>query len=425
MKHKPAFSRSSLLVSVPFLVGSPIAGVLAAFFGQTGLAALFLLLFLLAAACRLWADWAARDLEVTVSGGPAGLFPGEEMEVEVTVHNAKAFPVAWLEAWFPLSPRLCLLPQGARVPEEWELPELKELGASEDLVGEKRFSFLSWYETLSFTTRWTARNRGLYSTAGWRLRTGDGFGLTQTQRPIFQTTPRRIAVYPKLVGVSPDLFLRNQWNADTGARGVMEDITVIRSTRDYQTTDPVKRINWRLAARGLPVTVNVYEDILPQSIHFLLDGESFRGTDPQDEALEETLSILASEFVLLWGRQVACGLSLCRGGSGRAVNYFSAGTEELLFALAGYLPLPLKLDGADGKIVPQPTVFDEGPIWEAARKIGHFYYIALDTDGLAQNKLLQKLDPARTTVLTFREPGPLGPFETVCLARLKEDKSHG
>ena len=79
----------------------------------------------------------------------------------------------------------------------------------------------------------------------------------------------------------------------------MEDLTVIRSTRNYMTTDSLKHINWRLAARGLPLSVNVYEDILPKNVHFLLDGESFGGNVPHWEELEETLSILASEFVLL------------------------------------------------------------------------------------------------------------------------------
>lgn len=426
MKLKLSLSRSSLLVSPVFLFASPIAGVLCAFFGQTAPAAIFLLLFLLSAVSRLWAFYAARKILVKVSYAAAGLFPGEETTVDIQITNDKFLPVVWMDAFFPLSSKLCLTPEGSRAPEEWEIPELKEMGFSETLVGEHRFSFLTWYETLHFTTRWTARCRGIYSTAGWRIRTGDGFGLTQTERPMFSSNPRHIAVYPALTGVSPDLFLRNLWNADTGARGVMEDPTVIRSTRDYMISDPSKRINWRLAARGLPLSVNIFEDILPQSIHFFLDGESFSGQEQHLPELEQTLSILASEFILLSDRQVRCGLSLCRGAGRRAENIFAAETPApLLLSLAAYDPLPLKIDGANGKVIPQPSVFDEAPIWEASQKIGRFYYIAYDTETLADRKLLRRLDPNCTTVLTFREPGTLPGFETVCLSRLKEDQNHG
>ena len=41
----------------------------------------------------------------------------------------------------------------------------------------------------------------------------------------------------------PDVFLRNLWNADTGSRGIMEDVTLIRSTRTYQPQDNMKRFS--------------------------------------------------------------------------------------------------------------------------------------------------------------------------------------
>ena len=169
---------------------------------------------------------------------------------------------------------------------------------------------------------------------GWRLHTGDGFGLGQIERKIAENEGQKFAVYPKLVRIKPDLFLRNLWNADTGARGVMEDPTVIRSTRDYMTTDSLKHINWRLAARGLPLSVNVYEDILPRNIHFLFDGESFGGPESHLDEMEEALSILGSEIVRLRELQVQCGLSLSRGAGTPAVNIFHAGSaEELLWTI--------------------------------------------------------------------------------------------
>ena len=238
---------------------------------------------------------------------------------------------------------------------------------------------------------------------------------------------RQFAVYPALVEVRPDLFLRNLWNADTGTRGVMEDVTVIRSTRDYQTSDSLRRINWRLTARGLPLSVNVYEDILPKSVHFIFDGESFSGAHPRPEELEDALSILASELVRLEGAQVRCGLSLSAGRGGEAVNLFalSSTTEDLLCALAAYEPAEPVRDTDGGQIVDQLPDFDAAPLVRSARGVGRFYYIAYSTACLPGRALLTRyLDHTCASILTYRNDKPFGEYETVCLRSLKED-GHG
>ena len=423
MSQSPTFLRSSLLVSLPVLALLLLGGVLAAFFGQERLAFALLFVFLLAGASRMWAVLAARKVTVSVSGAARGMFPGEEVQLELTVRNDKFLPLVWLELFFPLSRNLCMTPEECRKPDDWEALGLEEIRASTQLVGEKRCSFLLWYETTRLSVRWRANRRGVYSSARWRLRTGDGFGLTQIDCPLPREEARRFAVYPALVEVRPDLFLRNLWNADTGTRGVMEDVTVIRSTRDYQSSDSLKRINWRLTARGLPLSVNVYEDILPKSVHFILDGESFSGAQPHLEELEDALSILASELVRLESAQVRCSLSLCRGAQGREASYFDASTEELLRALAGYNPLEIKM-GADGVILPQQPVFDTAPLFDTSHGVGRFYYLAYSIASLADRALLRRLDPGCTSVLTYEEPEPFGEYETLCLTHLKEVKGH-
>lgn len=419
------FSRSSFFVSLPVLIGAPVLGALAAFFGLQPLAAVLILLFLLSGASRLWAFASADGLSVTVSDPVRGIFPGEETVIDLEIHNGKLLPVVWLELFYPLSLRLCLVPEDSRRPEEWESAELAELNASPELVGEKRVSLLLWYETLKISTRWKALRRGVYSMEGWRLRTGDGFGLAQLQRPLVRDGTRKLVVYPKRIDVSPDVFLRNLWNADTGARGVMEDPTVIRSTRDYQAGDPVKHINWRLAAQGLPLSVNIHEDILPQGVHFLFDGESFSGPGQHLAELEDALSILGSELIRLDGK-VDCGLSLPRGEGCEPVDLFApADTFQLLYALAAYLPAPDMWDDDHEHILPQPPIFNASPILQAALRVGRFYYIAYDAASLSDRALLSRLDPCVTTVLTYLPSEPFGAYETLCLQHLKGGPAHG
>jgi len=427
MKHELVFSRSSLLVSKGMLLFELILGLLTAFFGQTHIAVLMLGIFLAAGLSRLWATASCKRLEISAHARSQGVFPGEELTVEMEIKNNKFLPVVWMELFFPLAESLCLVPTDHRPCEDWEFTDLRSFGASGELVGEKKLSLLLWFETLHLKTCWQARCRGIYSTEHWRIHTGDGFGLAQMRRPF---SPKEksflFAVYPRLVGVSPELFLRNLWNADTGARGMMEDITVIRSTRDYMPTDAARQINWRLAARGLPLSVNVYEEILPQSVHFIFDGESYRGPDPHPREMEEALSILASELVILTGRQVRCGLTLSRGANPLAVDCFSCeSAEELLFSLAAWQPEPPQYDEGSSQILSIPPKFDQRSLFRVTRQVSRFYYIAYDTSCLADRTALLRLGGSRVTLLTSKEPEPFREFEAICLDRLREEGQHG
>ena len=426
MRDDRKLSRSSWLLAWPVMLACLGAGGLAAFFGEGYLAGLLLFLFALALCARLWARASVGRISLRVRAKSMGLFPGEEAVFDIEVHNGKFLPVFWLDVFCPLPQNHCMLPQQRRRPDMWEAVELKEEGASEELVGEMRLSFLRWYETAHITSRWTALHRGVCSMEGWRLRTGDGLGLAQMERPIDRGDVGQFAVYPRLIPVSPDLFLRNLWNADTGTRGVLEEPTVIRSTRDYMTSDSFRQINWRLAARGLPLTVNVYEDILPKSVHFIFDGESFNGPPERLEEMEEALSILASELVRLYQAQVSCGLSLSQGRSGGAVNHFQAeNPHTLLRALAAYQPMAHKWDEEKKEYVPRRAVFDQEGICQWSRRVGRFYYIAYDTAALHGSALLQRLDRTQLSLLTYTRAGPFGEFETVCLEQLKEGSGHG
>ncbi len=422
-KPRLSYSRSSVIISRPVLAVSLLLCVIAAFFGQTALAAALMFVFLLALAARVWAQLSARRLDFSIKSPAGGVFPGDEVDFELTAHNGKFMPLVWLELFAPVPQSSCMLPEDGRKPDEWECPTLEEEGASLDIVGEKRFSFIMWYDTVSASMRWRAERRGIFSMNTWRLRTGDGFGLAQVELELPERDVREIAVYPKLVDVIPDMFLRNLWNSESGSRGVMEDPTVIRSTRGYMTTDSLKHINWRLAARGQPLTVNVFEDIMPKSVHFIVDGDSFAGRTPNSDELEDTLSILASLAVRLERSQVRCGLSLPAGKTSPPVNLFAAEgaqTGDLLWAMAAYdLPeLPAGLDR--DSMTPE---FNEPPVYDAANSAGRFYYVAYSSDSLTERTLLRALGGGITTVLTYTEPKPDGEFETACLRRLREVKA--
>ena len=116
-----------------------------------------------------------------------------------------------------------------------------------------------WHQTLEWDSCWTARRRGIYPLDHVLLRSGDGFGLTQIEKPYPVERSPVFVVYPRIVPVRTDLFLQNLWDAKSGAKGYFEDPNVIRGERAYQSTDPWKRINWRMAARKEELEVKLYE----------------------------------------------------------------------------------------------------------------------------------------------------------------------
>lgn len=381
---------------------------------------MFISLFALVA--RLWAYLSARGLEISVQGASDGLFPGESLEFKIKIHNSKFLPLIWLELFAPIGRDECLLPLDSREADDWEYGMLEEMRASTRIVGEKRLGSVMWYETLKTTMLWTAQKRGVYSMKNWTLRTGDGFGLAQVETPLPESEVREIYVYPRLQEVLPDLFLRNLWNSESGSRGVMEDLSVIRSTRDYMAGDSFKHINWRLAARGLPITVNVYEDILPKSAHFIIDANSFLGGTMHLDELEDTLSVIASLIVRLDGALVACGLSLPEGHEQSAVSLFPTGgavVPELLRALSAFVPKESEYDIDASAQVFKKSVFHENAILSSLKSAGRFYYVAYDSVSLRKNPLLRALGESGATVLTYTEPEGASEFEHHCLKDLK------
>ncbi len=418
---KWVYNRSSLLTSLPALIGLALLSMLCAAVNLHSALVVLVPILLLAALARLWASSALHGVSVQISHPTGGVFPGQQLPLRVQIRNDKLLPLTWLELFFPLEPNQCLTPRHLRAPDEWELATLKAEGWSTRQEGVQRMSFCGWYETLDTTVCWQANRRGLYSCAGWRLRTGDGLGLTQVECRLSQGAGTAFAVYPALVPVDPAPLLRNLWNADTGSRGGMEDTTLLRSTRSYQPGDNPKHINWRLAARNLPLSVNLYEDILPRSLHFLVDGESFGGENPDWDGLEEALSVLASVLVALNHARIPCGLSLCRGSS--PAVHIDAATDNLpalLRALAGYRPLPPLREEATNRVLLRQADFALTPLFAERQRVGRFYYLTRSTGELTRQPVLQRMDPSALTLLTGESRGRCRDFPALSLSALRK-----
>ena len=289
-------SRFTILALLVFGIGLSLSGLLpAALFFLTAAAA--------CAGSRLWAIHVLDGVSVSILAERSCFFPGDVCPLRVTLDNPKWLPMIWLTVRFPLDS------EGALVPEHpWESAEIFEKPWYE-----KNVSFLLWHQRLSFTCRLKAARRGLMSFDSLRLLSGDGLCLSVREADIPLPRCLSVAVFPRLVPVSAQWFLRRSWELETGSRGFQDDKTVIRNIRAYQPGDNARSLNFRLMARGQGAMVNVYEKISPRRAVFLLDGASFRAAADFESALE----ILCSLIVQLTREEVAVTLLISRSAGWR------------------------------------------------------------------------------------------------------------
>lgn len=395
MKKLLSFERSSIFLSYLVIFANLLLCLIFVYFKQGRLASIFVILFVFFGILRFWLNLSSKGFKYNISAKSLGVFPNEKLKITVKIENSHFLPIS----------RSYL-----------SIPYTNECFETENKKEVIKLPKLLWYEKAQEEISLLAIRRGIYKTEKWNIFISDELGLSELSLPIGDNLV--FAVYPKLINVRSEFFLKNLWNSETGNHGIMEDITVIKSTRDYSVNDNLKHINWRMLARALPLSVNVYEDILPQSVHFILDGESFSGKNPHRIELERALSFIASAINDLIFKNVYVGLSLSEGEEKYNRNIFnSKDISSLLFALSSYNTMPIEFDNT-GEYIEHISNFYINEIMDSIHSVGHFYYIAYNTDNFSKVKLLNYLDEGNTTLITFNGEKSFQDFENVAITSL-------
>ena len=293
--------QSALLVSYGVIALSLGTSILAWWFGLSRIAALLTAVAVTGIVGRLWGLHALRGLTVTVLPEAETLSVGQSVSARYSLRNDKLLPLVWVEVLHEIPARDCLVPDDSFVRRQLPPEEAERTGRAEVYL--RRLAFLPGGGSLEWDTEWTGVRRGVYRPQSLILRSGDGFGLTQATGEAGGLSGRVLVVWPKLVPVRIQPFLRLVWSGSAGRAGFTEDPTVVRGERDYLPGDPWKRIDWRTAARTDELLVRQYETIRPMSVLFVLDAAAL------DDA-EEGISLLASVIRALSHEGIDCGLAL-------------------------------------------------------------------------------------------------------------------
>lgn len=296
--------------------------IIAVLYDRTLLSAFFLVVFLISLFSRLWSKYSLNNIYLNITSSSQNIFPDQEIVLSFHFENRKFWPLIWVQLNLPLSKNNAVLPV-----DDEDIYRFKTDQEDYSSFYIKRVAWILWFQNVSWQNTWKGTKRGFYAISSAVVSSGDGFGLAAVEKVVDLKDPKFIIVYPALVPVDTSSF-KSIWGERMGSGGLVEDTTLLRTTRDYQIGDSWKHINWRLAALNKPLQVNIYEKVTYQTIHFYLDVISF--FNKHDE-LEDALSILASIILELDQKNVSVALTLPPSISLPKQYYMQRSDSEHLF----------------------------------------------------------------------------------------------
>lgn len=419
-------SRNSRFVSIPGILGLLFFAVVAIYFHADMVAVFLLFLFLLCLCSWLWSRGVLKTVEYDVEAAQSFCHAGELLRLNMRVRNRSFFPLIWLDVILPTGRKPLVCPEGEQE-VSWYYVN-KETYAQTGI--RERFVWLLWQQEICWEERLKTIRRGIVEISGAGLQAGDGFGLSAREVWHPFRVPVCLVIYPKLVPVAVQPFLKITQEAVARSRGQTEDITILKSSRPYQPGDPVKRINWRMLAGSGRMEVNVYETVMPGCAAFLLDLQSFRlsveesngqGTiqklKPREQQLEGMISLIASCMNAVTGHGISVALIIPAYGEREAVFCLPDQEDTVLSRCMEALAR------IDYEV--QETSFPNEEFWRISHKLGNVYICTMSDERSGMDELAQRLGRSRGKYLcwerTNRENGEFDYLyaEDICLERIE------
>lgn len=427
MKEKQ--SRDSIFVGLPGLLTLLFLAVAAVYF-RAGLVAAFLcFLSFLCVLSRFWSRAVLRRVDVSVDAIQSSCHAGETLQLKLQVRNRSFLPLVWLDVILPTGQKPLMRSAGAK---DFSWFFLRGEAYAQTGIRE-RFVWLLWQQEIFWEETLLAVRRGVVELTGLGLQAGDGFGLSARDQWKELLVPLRLIIYPKLIPVTVQPFLKITQEAVAASKGQTEDITILKSSRPYEPGDPMKRINWRLLAGSGRMEVNVYEKVMPGCAAFLLDLESFRRIverkDGQgntelvkefcEKELEEMISLAAS-----------CMCAIAESGILTALVIPAYGEQEMVFCIPGSDEDVLRRSMEALAMVQyqgEDTSFSYDEFWRISHKLGNLYICARTEKSSGMAELAYHLGRSRVRYLILgKEKSGAGEFdclyaENIALARFQPD----
>lgn len=256
---------------------------------------------------------------------------GSELEVTMSLTNAKLLPLVWMH-----------------VRDEWP-GGLEPLGFALGPVnhrGTRAFIqtvSVRWYERLGRHYRVRCVTRGLHRFGPVELEAGDPFGIAGVNQTL--EARQEFAVLPRVLDVPGfDLLTGHPLVGEIVDHSLACDPTALRGIRPYRAGDSMRAINWRATARSGTLQTNEFDPASLAAVRLLLDvsvpHKAWEGMDP---GLMELLCVVAASLAAAFAAQgygvgLASNARLTRDWRAVDVEPAEGALPEVLETLARVLP---------------------------------------------------------------------------------------
>lgn len=184
---------------------------------------------------------------------------GDTITLTQVVSNNKALPVPTLEVKFQTSTSL-------------KFGDIDYLNESDSEYVNNVYSML-FFQKITRQIKVTCKRRGFYSIDNLDLSSSDL--LMTTIKSIRTKSDASILVYPAPINIDDILIPYNMVIGNIlSKRYSLSDPFEFRGIRDYDVSDTMKSINWKLSAKTGSLKVNLHDYTNNQKIHILLNLES-------------------------------------------------------------------------------------------------------------------------------------------------------
>lgn len=251
-----------------------------------------------AAGSSLWNRYALDDVQFETRLSTQRAFPGDRVELTVTLSNEKPLPLPEITVDLTLSEALLPVDRESTV-------EGSSVNRSLDLRASLRpFERRTWIIPLDCT------RRGPWSVGPATLRSSDPFGFFSSRRTA--GGKRELVVYPTSFPVhEPPARNERMLGPLTARRRLVTDPMRRAGVRDYHPEDPFRIINWKATARTGGLKVNVNDPVISTAMMVVLNLDTFTHywEGLAVEQSERAIEIAAS--IARWGieQQISVGVS--------------------------------------------------------------------------------------------------------------------
>ena len=254
-------------------------------------------MLVIAGAAWLWNRWSLRGLHYGRRFSETRAFPGEVVELALSVQNHKPLPLTWLVV-------RDTFPEGLPVDEQ-----SPSVNPATNLAAFTTFWMPGAYQRITRRFQLRCVRRGYFRFGPATLETGDGFGFFESHHAL--PAQERLIVYPRLYSVAElRLPTKNPFGAPRARLQLYEDPLRTAGAREWQQSDSLRRIHWSATARTQELFSRVYEPSEEIQVQIFLNVATLERhwQGVITELHERAISVAGSLAAYTLGQRLATGL---------------------------------------------------------------------------------------------------------------------